>query len=77
MVDGDVICANAADGGGRYSSAHYEYGARWQCKKTVTQNRLIELLSSRPMLKSSCCLSMREARYLINSKVMPDVLYPA
>ena len=29
------------------------------------------------MLKSSRSLSMREARYLINSKVMPAVLYPA
>ena len=58
----------------RYLGAWYEAGGRWAEQQRVTSSRLDELLS--PIAAAARTLSMGEVRYLLNSKVMPALLYP-
>ena len=71
---GEQLVPVAADKACRYLGAWYESGGRWQEQQRVLTSRLEELLQ--PMITAARTLSMAEAKYLINSKIMPAMLYP-
>jgi ribonuclease HI len=71
--DGTPIIPNSETKPTRYLGAHYTVAGDWGHESTIITGKLKSLLDT--MLASARSLTIREARYLINRKILPSILH--